>query len=229
MLAQTSAETVDGVEKLDILRMPKNTSREIALHATFGTSVKLRHPYETLSRRHLEFFNTIGHFWRGAVKPDYSANATYRYESDSVSALAISHLLKRRQASHRYRAPAWPIDFGASCSRAYATLSGFTENVHAFPVGGEYVSAAISESRGREGSLVFDPLFNLNNVGFLKTSKLHRKIASRELCGTLQEKEVGLFARRENGEDCKPCRFVDNAINLRHLEVVFVTLHGFDL
>ena len=91
------------------------------------------------------------------------------------------------------------------------------------------MSAAIGESRGREGSLVFDPLFNLNNVGFLKTSKLHRKIASRELCGTLQEKEVGLFARRENGEDCKPCRFVDNAINLRHLEVVFVTLHGFDL
>ena len=38
------SQTFDGVEKLDILRMPKNTLREIALHATFGTSVKLRHP-----------------------------------------------------------------------------------------------------------------------------------------------------------------------------------------
>ena len=165
---------------------------------------------------------------RPSFRSSTSANATWRYESESVSALAISHSLKRRQASHRYGAPAWPIGFGASCSRAYAALSGFTENVHAFPVGAEYVSAAIGESRGRQGSLVFHPLLNFNNVGFLKTSKLHRKISSREFCGTLQEKEVGLFARRENGEDCEPCRFVDNAINLRHLEAVFVTLHGFD-
>jgi hypothetical protein len=73
---------------------------------------------------------------------------------------------------------------------------------------------------------VFDPLINFDDAGMLKTSELHRQIASREFRGTLQEEKVGLFARREYCEDRESRRLMDNAINLRHLKVAFVFIHG---
>ena len=77
-----------------------------------------------------------------------------------------------------HAAPGWSGVLGTACSCSQSAPCSSSEGIHAFPVRVQGASAAGRKFRGCQGPLVFYPLFNLDDIGILKASELHRQIAS---------------------------------------------------
>lgn len=66
-----------------------------------------------------------------------------------------------------------------------------------------------------------DSLLYLNKAGIFEARQLDREVPSCEARNTFEKEKVRALAGREYGEDGKPCRFVNHAVDLRHSVIEF--------
>jgi hypothetical protein len=85
--------------------------------------------------------------------------------------------------------PGWVAGPGPSCSCSQ-TLCCCAEVMRALPLSVQCAPTAVRKPCDCEGPLLFNSFFDIDDFGFLQTSKLHRQIASYEVGGTLQEEKV---------------------------------------